>query len=342
MKVKYAIAFILFVTAITTYSQDVHFSLYDDTPQLVNPGSAGVYNGYIRAIVNYKNQWMAMGNAYNTEAASLDLPVFKGKKENRAHLGLGINFFNDKAGDAKIGLTAGNLCVSGILPITRLSVISVGISMGAAQFKANYNALQWGTQYDGKGFDTNINSNEPEAFSSYVYPDISAGVYYEFFSGKNTMARNEQRRVAIGFSYNHINKPEQKYFTQIEKLYSKYVININGTFDISGSQFSVNPSFAGFFQGKSKEFDLGVLLRYRMKNATKVTGFITESGISIGARYRFGDAIIPQVNYDIGSFTIGICYDINVSTYTAASHHNGGAEIALKYIILRGAKWKEK
>ncbi len=340
-KLQVLIVFAL-LSAVSGFAQDIHFSQYDDTPQLINPGSAGVYNGYVRAIANYKNQWMAMGNAYNTEAASIDFPILKGKKENRAHLGLGLNFFNDKAGDAKIGLTAGNLCIAGILPVTRLSVLSLGLSAGAGQFKADYNALQWATQYDGKGFDQTINSNEPLAFTSYVYPDISAGIYYEYFSGKNTMSRNEQRRIAIGFAYYHINKPEQKYFTAIERMYSKYVVSFNGDFDVTGSHFSVAPTFACFIQGKSNEFDLGVALRYRMKNSTKVTGFITESGLALGAHYRFGDAFIPQLIYDIGNFKIALCYDINISTYAQVTHKNGGAEISLKYIIMRGAKWQDK
>ena len=40
--------------------QDVHFSQFNETPQLLNPGATGVYNGYMRGIINYKNQWMAM------------------------------------------------------------------------------------------------------------------------------------------------------------------------------------------------------------------------------------------------------------------------------------------
>ncbi len=330
----------LLLISVTSYAQDIHFSQYNEAPQLLNPGATGVYNGYVRAIINYKNQWTAMGNAFNTSAASIDFPL--GKKENKAHIGAGINFFSDKAGDAKIGLTEGALCLSGILPINRLNTLSMGISIGAAQHKANYGALQWGNQYDGLGFNTQITSNEPIPATSFTYVDLSAGLYYEYYSGKNTMELNEQKRLAIGFAYYHMNRPEQTDYTVTEKLYGKFVGCINGHFDVNGSKFSVLPTFACFVQGSNNEYNLGCLVRYRIKNPTKVTGFFTESGISLGASYRFRDAFIPQVNYEIGNFNVGVSYDITTSSYSAASRHNGGAEIHLKYIILRGAKWTER
>lgn len=207
MKKKYSLIIILFLISFGNYAQDIHFSQYSETPQLINPGATGVYDGYVRAIINYKNQWAAMGNAFNTSAASIDVPF--SKKENKAHIGAGFNFFSDKAGDAKVGLTEGSLCFSGILPLTRTSTLSLGISVGAAQHKANYGALQWGNQYDGQGFNTNVTSNEPPPASSYVYADLGAGIYYEYFSGKNTMELNEQKRIAFGFAYYHLNRPEQ-------------------------------------------------------------------------------------------------------------------------------------
>ncbi len=340
MKKIYSIIVTLFVFSVAV-AQDIHFSQFTETPQLVNPGATGVYDGAIRGIINYKNQWMAMGNSFNTVAASVDAPIV-GKKANKAHLGLGLNLFSDKAGDAKVGLTEVAVCVSGILPVTRLSVISVGLSAGGAQHKADYSALRWGDQYDGKGFDNNINPNEPVAFTSAFYTDLSAGVYYEYYSGKNTMERNEQKRLAIGFAYYHMNQPEQQYFSATEKLYGKAVVNINGYLDLSGSSISIIPSFVCFIQGKSNEFNVGAMIRHRFKNATKVTGYISESGISIGAHYRFGDAFIPQVNYEIANFSIGISFDVNTSSYSTVSNHNGGAEISLKYQLTRGAKWQQK
>jgi hypothetical protein len=58
--------------------------------------------------------------------------------------------------------------------------------------------------------------------------------------------------------------------------------------------------------------------------------------------YRVGDAIIPAVYFSVGDFFIGVSYDVNVSSYKTVSKYNGGAEISLKYNILKGALFKQK
>ncbi len=322
-------------------AQDIHFSQFTETPQLLNPGATGVYNGYMRAIVNYKNQWTAMGKAFNTEAASFDIPMFD-YNQRKAHLGAGINFFNDKAGDAKFGLTQVNLCVAGIIPVSMLSTFSMGVSIGGAQHKADMNSLVWGNQFNGETFDPSINSNEGTPVNSFVYADIGAGLYYEYNSGKATIERNEAKRFGIGVAYYHINRPTQKYFSVTQKLDAKLVATMSGSFDKTGTKFSIMPSAMFAMQGKSMEITAGCAVRYRIKNGTKITGFYSESGIAIGINYRYKDAVIPQVFYEVKDFGIGISYDLNISSYREASHYNGGAEISLKYFIQKGALFKQK
>jgi type IX secretion system PorP/SprF family membrane protein len=325
----------------TSFAQDIHFSQFTETPQLLNPGATGVYNGYMRAIVNYKNQWMAMGKAFNTEAASFDIPLFD-YNERRAHLGLGINFFNDRAGDSQFGLTQANLCIAGILPVSKGSSLSLGLSVGGAQHKANLAALSWGNQYNGTTFDPTINSNEGTPTNAFVYLDLGAGIYYEYFSGKATLDRNEAKRFAIGAAYYHLNQPEQRYFSVTEKLYGKLVVTANGHFDKTGTKVSIRPSAMYVQQGPSSEITAGCALRFRIKNGTKITGFINESGISVGVSYRVNDAVIPQVYVELGDLAFGVSYDLNLSGYKVATRMNGGAEISLKYFIQKGALFKQK
>ena len=61
MKAKKIVFLVSCVTAFFVNemnAQDVHFSQFNETPQLLNPGATGVYNGYMRGIINYKNQGM--------------------------------------------------------------------------------------------------------------------------------------------------------------------------------------------------------------------------------------------------------------------------------------------
>jgi hypothetical protein len=54
-----------------------------------------------------------------------------------------------------------------------------------------------------------------------------------------------------------------------------------------------------------------------------------------GSWLRFSnltDAIIPYVGLDFGSFSLGLTYDINVSSLKSASETVGGIEVSLIYI----------
>lgn len=341
MRFKNIFLGILCAGALPIFAQDIHFSQFNETPQLLNPATTGVYNGYIRGIVNYKNQWTSMGNAFNTMAASVDIPVFD-YNERKAHLGVGFNFFNDKAGDASFGMTQVNLCVAGVLPVSRESKLSMGVSIGGAQHKANLSALSWGNQYNGDRFDPLINSNEATPINSFMYADLGAGIFYEYFSGKATLDRNEQKRFGIGAAYFHINRPTQKYFSVTEKMYSKLVVNINGFFDKTGTKVSFLPSAIFFLQGPNMEITGGGAIRYRFRDGTKITGFISETALTIGMHYRVGDAFIPSLSFEMMNLHLGVSYDLNVSSYKKASYMKGGYEISLKYWFQKGALFKQK
>lgn len=119
------------------------------------------------------------------------------------------------------------------------------------------------------------------------------------------------------------------------------VVNINGHFDKAGSKLSSNLQQFILCKGQIWKWP-GCAIRYRLKNGTKITGFYTESGVALGIHYRLNDAIIPQLYYQVKDFSIGISYDVNISSYKKTSKLNGGAEISLKYHILKGALFKKK
>ncbi|MFH1322164.1 MAG: type IX secretion system membrane protein PorP/SprF [Bacteroidota bacterium] len=39
------------------YSQDIHFSQFYQTPLIINPALTGSFNGQVRVLMNYKDQW---------------------------------------------------------------------------------------------------------------------------------------------------------------------------------------------------------------------------------------------------------------------------------------------
>ena len=51
----------------TSYAQDLHFGQTAQTPLLVNPACAGVFDGWERVILNHRNQWLGANTGLTSE-----------------------------------------------------------------------------------------------------------------------------------------------------------------------------------------------------------------------------------------------------------------------------------
>lgn len=329
---KNILLFSFWVFFMDAQSQDVHFSQFSQTPQLINPAATGSFIGSFRGVLNYKTQWGGLGSPYKTYAASFDMPIAKGNGR-KAYLGVGGNFYKDAAGDANYGNFLGGLSVSGILPLSEYHSLSAGLQVGLGQFSAQLSNLTWGNQFNGETFDTEINSNELGSLSSKMYLDMGAGIYYKFQNTSRYFLGSELKSFNIGLAAYHINQPKQDFLNVTEEqLKMKMVAQFSGTFDISGSQVSFVPSMFYAQQLKYKEITAGMLLKIRFGSETRYTGLFKQSAILFGAHYRVGDAIIPQFYMQFSDFMFGVSYDYNISDLSDVTNGNGGFEISLKYV----------
>lgn len=338
---KHLYIFTLFISSFG-FAQDVHFSQIQESPLWLNPANAGFMNGYVRAIANYRNQWMAMGNAYQTMAISVDASTLKTTK-SKAYLGMGLFVFNDRAGVAKMGSTQAQLHLNAIIKTSKKSKLGGAVYIGFNQNSANYAALTYGNQYDGKELNKDLGSGEVVTYGSFLNSDVGAGVNYEFSSANIDMLRDDIFSLKIGGAVHHLNQPVQKFASgSTYKMPMRFVGNVQARIDIKGTKIAILPSVIYLRQATADEITVGTHIRYRFKNPTKLTGVKHETGLNIGVYYRVGDAIIPQVNLDMGKYAIGLAYDLNVSKYKQVSKYQGGFEIYLKFMTLDDALFKRK
>ena len=332
MKRNYSyIYFIMILFANNANSQDVHFSQFLQTPQLINPAATGVFDGKVRAFLNYRSQWSAFGNGYKTYAASVDMPL--AKSNNKAYFGLGLNFYKDAAGSSNFGNTVAALSASGILPVARNHTFSGGIQFGYGQYSANLANLTWGSQFNGSEFDLELNNNESILNQNSKYLDASAGLYYQFKNVANRFLGTDMSSFNIGIAGYHLNKPKQSFLSNTEsELPMKIIAQASGTFDLTSTKVSLQPSMFYAIQGPFTEITPGMLLKLKFGASTKYTGFFKESAIYFGAHYRLNDAIIPQMYLEFADYMIGISYDYNTSDLSTATGGNGGFEISFRYV----------
>ncbi len=315
-----------------SFAQDVHFSQFYETQLYLNPSSSGAFNGDQRVVTNYRNQWPSISSVYETYLLSFDTKLFKNRFQDN-YMGLGVVIFDDKAGESKLGTIQASISLSYHVLINEHNYLSGGIQGGYAQHSIDNSALQWDNQYDGNNYDPNLASGEPSAiFDNFSYGDFGAGVLWNYFSSKENLYTNTGFKANIGASVFHINKPEQSFCSNKDKLNPKFVIYGETSMGLGNTNMALLPGGIFVMQGSLTETVLGSRIRYNLNDASKYTGFIKQSALSLGAYYRLEDAFIFIMEYEYSSFALGISYDINTSNLKDATEGKGGIEISLRYV----------
>ncbi len=324
-------------------AQDLHFTQTAQTPLLINPGAAGVYDGWERVIVNHRNQWLGAGTQFMTTSIAADVNFGKSRTNDKAYVGLGLMFYNDIGGNSKFGSQTGSLTLSGILPMGGSGhSLSAGIQGGFGSRKADFSNLTFTSQWNGTSYDQTIASGEANGMASFRYLDASAGIYYVFDGGQSSFSRNNDFKFQFGVGGFHLNKPELKYTTVTAgNLYRKFVIHTSVISDIANSDWSFDASAVQFIQGPHLETILGLMLRRRFQNGTKVTGYSQDAYFGFGTYYRFKDAISPSIMVDFKGFKFAVSYDVTVSSMRKA-YTGGSLEFSLSYTNLSHALFKTR
>ena len=251
-------------------AQDIHFSQFYNSPLTLNPANTGVFPGGMRFIANYKDQWGKVTTPFKTYGFSYDAGIFRQKWTN-GYMGAGISLFNDKAGDSKMGLTQLNLSISCLRKLNKANSLAAGIQGGIAQRSVSTSSLEWGNQYNGLYYDSNLSSNEQSITQSFIYQDYSAGILWNYTKSEIYTTANNHLTSNLGISLLHINKPHQTFLGESDQLYRKFVVHGGLNVGIKNSNMSFVPSFLTVFQGKSKEITLGTLVKYNLITGSRYT-----------------------------------------------------------------------
>jgi type IX secretion system PorP/SprF family membrane protein len=333
---KISILLIICLMAWTgTRAQDVHFSQFYNSPLVINPALTGAFNAEHRVIANYRSQWANIGKGYTTYALSYDAALLKGTIDN-GFLGAGLQFYADKAGELRMGIMQINASLAYHLGLSDNHFLTAGLQGGFSQRSISETDMQWDSQYNPlveNGFDPTLPSYETMDFKSYGVGDFSAGMLWTFSNGATNMASNDMVKGNVGLALFHINQPKKTFYdVMAKKMFMKFGLHSNVLVGIPNTNMSLVPSGMVFFQGPSREILLGSLFRFRLQEKSKYTNFVSETALSFGAHYRFGDALIATAILDIKNWSVGISYDVNTSKLTAASRSNGGLEVSVRYM----------
>lgn len=321
------------ISICSTRAQDVHFTMFEVAPTLLNPATAGVFEGDFRVSTNYKSQWRSVSNPFTTFSVTADGTLVENRKGN-ARLGGGISVYRDVAGTSRFGTTKVDLSLSSILYINEYNTASIGITGGLGRRSISPDNWQWDSQYNGQSFDASLPSYEGFASSpeNEGYLDYAVGGMWSYGTSASNLASYNKFLLQLGGAYHHLSRPEQSTaFGDVDRLHSKIAVHGNMNFAAKYSKLAVRPRFTAFFQGPSREINVGTMFRYLVSEGSKYTGNVKGFAISLGGYYRIGDAFSPSTEIEYAGFTFGYSYDFNISGLTPASGGLGGHEIYLKF-----------
>jgi len=324
----------LFVNAGILSAQDIHFSQYFESPVTLSPALTGTDKSYMRANLNYRNQWSIFGKGYQTTAFSFDMPLLRGKKKG-SYLGAGLQVLNDKAGTTGLGRlnVAGSL--SSILKVGGNSLLSFGVQGSFNQRSINTGNVRWDNQFDGAAYNASLPSNETSGSQKKTFFDLGAGVAFIVNGNTDNMTSGDNFEMIIGAGAYHLTQPNVA-FQGTDKTNMRYNGFLKMNFGLGSSNISLQPTAGYWRQGTLQEINLGTYLRYQLKSESQFTGFERGMAVSLGTFYRVNDAFFPILTFDYADYSIGISYDINLSSLSPYSQGRGGFEIYLRFRDLNG------
>jgi type IX secretion system PorP/SprF family membrane protein len=328
---KLIITVFVFTLSNTVKAQDIHFTQANQVPMLINPAATGVFNGWERVAINQKSQWVSSGTKFYTTSIAADLNLLKPRRGNGAHMGLGLQFYNDIGGDSKFGTRQVLLSVSGIVPLDNKQQLSGGLQLGFGQKFGDFNNLYFANQFDGEVFNSTNPSGESNNLTTFMYSDISAGLFYRYGNNKIGFSRDNSLDFRVGLAYFHANTPTLSYrLGSTEEMFGKVVIHSSIIKDFDGTKLGVEAFINWYNQGPHNETLVGALVRYRLRSGGKITGMNRDVYLSAGIIYRHKSAIAPTVNFQFKNFNFGMSYDITIAEF-GSYYRSGGLEFSLKF-----------
>lgn len=302
-----------------TRAQDIHWSQFNDNPIFQNPANTGHFNGDVRFVANYRDQWRSVTVPFQTLNFTVDA-----KPLNRRDVGYGLMVFHDVVGDGNFRTIEiqGNFSKIFKLSADSMHTLRMGMNLGMNHRQLNFDKFYFDNQYNGVQFFPSLPTGEVLFSDSRTNFNFGTGAIYQYYE-------NDRLNFTGGIGVFNINRPNQGFYGDVVKrdvrmtLFGKGIYKLNYDWDlVPGMQVSV--------QGKYREIMLGSSVKY-----TLVDRLGEYRALYAGLFYRNRDAAFLSLGMDYQAWFVGVSYDINFSKLVPASRTRGGFEIAVRYILNR-------
>ncbi|MBN2213445.1 MAG: PorP/SprF family type IX secretion system membrane protein [Bacteroidales bacterium] len=306
--------FILFSISFSAgLSQDIHFTLFNNSPLYINPANTGNFDGNWRITGNYRDQWRAISEPFTTASVGFDMHFYIYNQK----IDGGICIINDNSG--AIGLTANKFYLSlAYEKSLNKNLFRFGLQAGYAFLSFGGGDVTYPSDWN---FNTGTFDNgNPSEKSSY--PDINIGVIW-----KSAVKIFEPQ---VGISLSHINFPSESFFDAGERLPVRY--HFHGSTIIRFSEkVYFHPAFIYMNRKAASEMVMGTNIGFRLFEKRSALKELAAGLYFRDEFFKNTDALSIAGGVTIGRIDILLCYDYNISGLKAATGNRGAFELSFAY-----------
>jgi len=328
MKIKKLVVAILsgmWVMA-TASGQDPSFSQFFSSPLNINPALTANIDGKWRFISNLRDQWVGPASPYATGTVSFDTRILEDKIRETSTFGVGGMMMYDKAMQGALKSSSVSLNTSINITLSEDNATQrLGIGIGGifGSKRVDFSKLDFGEQFTGYGFDTNLPTAEVALSNMKPYLSTSIGILYSITT--------DNSNLDLGAAAFHLNRPKQSVLDDPNQyLAARYVAHAN--FDTYLNDLVVlNANSIYQRQETTEYFSVGGGLGYFL------TGDPEDVVLNLGLWYWLKNAIIPYVGVKYQNIQFGLSYDITVSKLSRAAEKPKSFELS---VIIRSKKPK--
>lgn len=273
--------------------------------------------------LNYRNVQYGGQIAYNSVAALFDMPLLSKEaktRENASYFSLAAGAASDKSNEGILNNVTGMLGISYAVPIgPKETYLAAGFQGAYYQSNFNVNGVSnaFGDQYDAYGPIEGAPSADRLASGwSYGHFNLNAGV--------SVFSNARYDKWYFGVSAMQINKP-YSYRIKSDSTRLKMNYGIQGGYRyVTQSDDEVAFYMMMNWQGPAYRH------YYNFSYTKAIPGVAGGAAVGLGLGYRYDDALVPNLDIRYQKLIIGVLYDINISTISAAGITRNGLELALK------------
>jgi len=320
-------------------SQDLHQSVYDLAPVVLNPAHTGDHNQVFRAGLAYRSQWNSVSSSgYKTSQAYIDAPM-KSIGKN-AWLGLGISIYNDKAGIVELSNSSlmGSAAVH--LNTNEYSVLSLGFQGGFVNRSFNTESLLFEEQIEIGGtnrpFTPDLNNGKFSDNPVKMYTDLGTGIKYHSKLSNGAIFNLGVAARHIASSNNFL---EGSQTPVLLTAHSRVSLPINRRISIQTGAIIYKSSGAS-------QLNLQTLFSIKKgipsKRSKSIQNPKATINFGLGYRVKDNDALLCIAQVAFSSYKLSFAYDINMSELSSATNRNGGFELGFTYTAPKSKSFETK